>query len=170
MYVLVCGAPWGPERAPGFPEPELQMVPSCHMSAGNQTQMLLKNSKFSEPWSHLSNPSLRPLKNSLLFLASPPAPHASINSFLSSCMSRVWPYPFNPSLPSRGLLSGLIGSSSTSQLCITYNIIYIQTLKGRLYVWKRVWSLSDLAASLNIVCSSSPTFSENFIIAFFLIA
>lgn len=131
MYVLVCGSPWGPERAPGFPEPELQMVLSCHMSAGNQTQMLLKNSKFSEPWSHLSNPSLRPLKNSLLFLASPPAPHASINSFLSSCMSRVWPYPFNPSLPSRGLLSGLIGSSSTSQLCIYIQHYLYTNIEGQ---------------------------------------
>lgn len=170
LNVHVCGASWGWKRAPDFPEPELQMVLSCHVSAGTQTQTLLKNSKFSEPWSHLSSPSLWPLKNSLLFFASPPAPHASTNSFLS-CMSHVGPHPFDPSFLSSGLLSSLIGSSSTSQLWIYIQHYLYTNIKGQaLCMRENVWSHSDLVASLNIVCSSSPAFSENFIISFFLIA
>lgn len=36
---------------------ELQIVVSCHVGAGDQTQVLWKGSQYSKPWAHLSSSS-----------------------------------------------------------------------------------------------------------------
>lgn len=57
VYHICALCLWSSEKASEPLELALWMVRSCHVDAGNETQVLLKCSKCSQPLSHLSIPN-----------------------------------------------------------------------------------------------------------------